>query len=216
MSCVVTSVVKPERPPFVTDHRVNISLGHVAILGRITFPFTGPRCVSRRSKAARPCGSGAMCCYASNLSTEVSGPCVGSAILSLQVAFPQQNCTERASVFPPRKAAAPLTAPFERLASKGPAGTANIQPQLAQPPSSPEGVRITTAITQSRRKTTHCQTAWLRDLGASLGSPIVLAIVRWMKALRSVGCVSEITCPPPFTTVSGLVYRTGRTKSRSP
>jgi hypothetical protein len=88
-----------------------------------------------------------MCCYARKVSNEVSGPCVGAAIVSLQVAFPQQNCTERASVFPRRKAAAPLTAPFERLASKGPAETTNIQPQLAQPPSSPEGVRITLRIT---------------------------------------------------------------------
>jgi hypothetical protein len=60
----------------------------------------------------------------------------------------QRDCTERASVFPPRKAAAPLTAPFERLASKGPAETATIQPPTAQPPLSPEGVRITAKITR--------------------------------------------------------------------
>jgi hypothetical protein len=55
-------------------------------------------------------------------------PRLNTAIVSLQVAFHQPNCTERASAFPPRKAAAPLTAPLERLASKGPAETATIKP----------------------------------------------------------------------------------------
>ena len=52
----------------------------------------------------------------------------GPASCPLSWTSAQRDCTERASAFPPRKAAAPLTAPLERLASKGPAETATIKP----------------------------------------------------------------------------------------
>jgi hypothetical protein len=55
-----------------------------------------------------------------------------------------------------------------------------------------------------------------RSSSALLGSRLVLAIVLRMNALTSVGCVSEMTCPPPLTTTSGIVYRIGSTESRSP
>ena len=90
--------------------------------------------------------------------------------MPLQVASPQQNCIEWASFFPPRKATAPLTAPFERLASKGPAGTANIQPPLAQPPSSPEGIRITTAVTGLRSTKFQSSSRSARGSGSPLCS----------------------------------------------